>query len=433
MEVKKQQDHNVVALPVDSWYGAKQLDYLFRWKEFRFPKSWDIEVFEPEGLAEVQPLGREQIRQQLQHPIASDPLRKLAESRRSAAIIVDDLTRPTPAFAVVPAILEELGAGGIREESIKIIIGLGTHRPPKKFEQQRKLGREVVERVEVINHNAFTTRIKRYKRPGGGPDIGIHRAVGDADLKIALSSLNPHGGAGFGGGAKAVLPAVADYRTIRFNHEYAWEERGTIYPEEIQSACIRKDMEETARIVGLDFSINLVVTPFKEVVGVFGGDVVRAHREGCVRARDLYLTRVPVEQLDVVVANGYPFDTDISQSHRGSWPEKYGRAGVLVGRAGDGWPYHGDHGKSYKVYRRMKREQQPVAGYQFKGTREYGVENPRYFFSETLDPAVFYERSTPRILFNEWDELIDELDMGKKPARVGIFPYASLQLEHQEG
>ena len=430
MKIKKERGRYVAMLPTASWYGGKKPDHLFKRQKLWFPESWDIELFEPDGVEKMQPMDEDQIRHKIQNPIASDPLRKLAENRKTAAIIVDDLSRPTPAFAVMPSILEELKAGGIREENIKIIIGVGTHRPLKKFEQRRKLGKEVVDRIEVINHNTFTTKIKRFKRPDGGPDIGIHSAVGEAELKITIGGITPHGGAGFGGGAKAVLPAVSAYDTIQFNHDsYAWEGYGIIYPEKIRTACIRRDMEEAARIVGLDFSVNLVFTPYKETIDLFCGDYIKAHRQGCLLAKDLYLTDTPGEKLDIIIANGYPFDTDIGQSHRGSWPEKYGRASVLLGGAKDGWAYHGDNGKSYKVFRRMKREQKRLDAYTFKGTASSDLEENLYYYSGVINPSIFYERGTNRKFYNEWDRLIDELDSKYERATVGIFPYASIQLE----
>ena len=126
--------------------------------------SKDIEVFEPDGVDDLLPIDDDQIQLAIRNPIGSEPLRKIAESRKNAVIIVDDLSRPTPAFAVMPHILEELKTGGIGEGDIRIIIGVGTHRPIKRFEQRRKLGKDIVDRVEVINHNAFTKKIKRYRR-----------------------------------------------------------------------------------------------------------------------------------------------------------------------------------------------------------------------------------------------------------------------------
>ena len=428
MEIRNSRNGFAIRLPTESWYGSRRFNRLYNLREFWFPRSWNIEVFEPDGVKGIRPLSDGEIRKGVQQAIGTQPLRKLAEDRKDAVIIVDDLSRPTPAFAVMPTILDELRAGGIGPDRTKIIVGVGTHRPITVAEQRRKLGKEIVDRVEVVNHNAFTRRIKTYKRPGGGPDFGINRIVADADLKIAVGGIIPHGGAGFGGGGKAILPSVASYASIRFNHNtYAWEGYGIVYPEEIQSACIRKDMEGCARAVGLDFSVSLVFTPFKQVVGVFSGDFVTAHREGCAFARRLYLTDLPAEHLDIVIADSYPMDTDIGQSRRGSWPEKYSKKSVLIAGARDGWAYHGDNGKSYRVYRQMKK-QRPLDAYRFKGTDEDPGKDGLYY-SPTLTSGAFYQRDAKRRFFNRWDEVIAGLDGDGREVTVGIFPYASLQLE----
>lgn len=428
MKIRKVPNGFAIWLPTESWYGDRRFRYLYNLREFWLPRSWNIEIFEPDGAEEMRPLSNDEIRRELQQAIGTEPLRELAEGRRDAVIIVDDLSRPTPTFAIIPFILDELIAGGIDEGKTKIIIGVGTHRPITKREQRKKLGKEIVDRVEVVNHNAFTRRIKTYRRPNGGPDLSISQIVGDADLKIAVNGIIPHGGAGFGGGAKAILPSVATYDTIRFNHDtYAWEECGIVYPEEIQSDCIRKDMELCARAVGLDFSVNLVFTPFKEILGVFGGDFIKAHRQGCAFAQKLYLTEAPSEQLDIVINDSHPLDLDITQSYRGAWPEKYGKTSVLVAGARDGWSYHGDSGKSYRVYRRM-RKQQPLDFYRFKGTGG-AEEKDGLYYSPVLSSGEFYERDSRHRFFNRWDELITGLDSKGRGMTVGIFPYASLQLE----
>ena len=140
MEIKEERERFSIELPTASWYGPRSTGHLFKRREFGFPKTWDIQVFEPAGLKGVRVLSEDEIRKSLREPVGVEPLRKLAGERKSAAIIVDDLTRPTPAFAVLPAILEELEAGGLGEEDIRIVIGMGLHRPLKRFEQRRKVG-----------------------------------------------------------------------------------------------------------------------------------------------------------------------------------------------------------------------------------------------------------------------------------------------------
>ena len=430
MEIRLSRNGSAVHLPTDSWYGNRRFGQLYNLRPFEFPKSWDIHFFEPDRAAEMQPLSDAEIGEGVRTPIGASALRKLAESRKDAVIIVDDLSRPTPAYAVIPHVLEELQAGGITPENTTIIIGLGTHRPITRAEQRRKLGKEIVDSIRVVNHSSFTRRLKTYRRLNGGPDFSINRIVGDADLKISVSGILTHGGAGFGGGGKAILPSVAAYKTIRYNHStFVWEGNGIVYPRQITSPGIRRDMELCAREVGLDYSVNVVYSPLKEVLGIFGGDFVDAHRAGCRKARDLFLTTPPKEQLDIVISNSHPMDTDIGQSHRGTWPEAYGKQSVLVASARDGWAYHGDGGKSYRTYRQLQKSQKPLDSYRFKGTAESANNEARAYFSPTIGDEIYYEQDGKRRFYSRWEHVIAGLDGTGQQKTVGIFPYASMQIE----
>ena len=116
--VRKTRDGSFLTLPMNSWYGGSQFDHLFELREFPIPSKWDVQIFEPQGLRGAVPLSAEQILRGLRDPIGADSLTEMASGRRDAVIIVDDLSRPTPAFAVLPHILDELAAGGLREEVV---------------------------------------------------------------------------------------------------------------------------------------------------------------------------------------------------------------------------------------------------------------------------------------------------------------------------
>ena len=100
---------------------------------------------------------------------------------------------------------------------------------------------------------------------------------------------------------------------------------------------------------------------------------------------------------------------------------------MLVAGARDGWAYHGDNGKSYRTYQ-QSRKHRPGDGYQFKGTNDR--QHPSgFYYSPTLAPHAYYERSTKRRFLNQWEEVITGLDHQGRDVTVGIFPYASLQIE----
>ena len=86
-------------------------------------------------------------------PIESRPLRELAAATRTAAIAVDDITRPTPIAEVLPIVLSELE--GIAPENIKILVALGAHRPMVRTELERKLGAAIVDEFDIEQHHPY--------------------------------------------------------------------------------------------------------------------------------------------------------------------------------------------------------------------------------------------------------------------------------------
>ena len=80
-----------IRLPWGAWYGDET-------RELLVPDRWRVTV-PPAPAAPV--LSEAALRRALAAPIGTAPLRELARGKRSAAIVVDDLTRPTPA-SVIP-------------------------------------------------------------------------------------------------------------------------------------------------------------------------------------------------------------------------------------------------------------------------------------------------------------------------------------------
>lgn len=134
-----------VDIPWAAWYGDEKL-------RLDFDESWDLEVCRMRGGSDI---GDQGIRQALAESIGAPSLREFARGKDSAAILVDDLSRPTPAFRLLPYILEELAEAGISEDRVKIICALAAHRPMTRDDLIKKVGFDLVERMQVLNHNAY--------------------------------------------------------------------------------------------------------------------------------------------------------------------------------------------------------------------------------------------------------------------------------------
>ena len=128
-----------------SWYGKE---------EFRLtlPEGWRLI---DARMRNARTLSDAQIQEQLRQPIGSAPLRDLARGRRDACVAIDDLTRPTETFRILPEVLDELRAAGLRDEQLCVLVSLGTHRPLTRSDLLKKVGDRVLRAVRVYNHNPY--------------------------------------------------------------------------------------------------------------------------------------------------------------------------------------------------------------------------------------------------------------------------------------
>ena len=146
---------------------------------------------------------RESITEAMRHPYGIPSLGKLTSGKDRIIVLVDDVTRPTPLKKILPTILEQLCTEGAKAEKIKIIIGLGTHRPMSDAEIKEHLGHEIVENFTIANHDFKDDRkLSNLGTTELGIPAVVNREVVDADFVLSVGNIVPHNAAGWGGGAK---------------------------------------------------------------------------------------------------------------------------------------------------------------------------------------------------------------------------------------
>ena len=252
-------------------------------------------------------LSDSQIRAGLVKPIHSETLRNLALKRKEVAVIVDDMTRPTQCFRIVPHVLRELDRAGIPDDHVRFVVALGGHGMNNRADFVKKLGEETVERFPIYNHNPFSNLRDLGTTKRGAP-VQVNNEVMTCDLKIGVGCIIPHSMAGFSGGGKIILPGVASIEGISHNHcKIGGECFGHISPTgfgPVENNASRADIVEAAKMAGLDFKVDVVVNERGETSGLFAGDPYEAWKRGVEVAKRTYLTDSPTD-VDVVVANAY--------------------------------------------------------------------------------------------------------------------------------
>jgi len=304
-----------VRLPWGAWYE----DTTHR---LPLPRAWQVDRLEP---ADAPGWAPERIEAALVAPIASPPLAELARGRRTAAIVVDDLARPTRTADVLPALIEQLEGAGLDRSGITVLVATGTHGALTPEQIERKLGADVAKTVRVEVHDARTSTLPTEIRYGNEP-LRINRTFLEAELKLTVGCVLPHSFAGYSGGAKLLLPGLADVKATARSHKFV--EMGLRGGGDPNENRFRLEIERLARELGLSYTVCVVPNSRRETAGVFAGDLVAAHREACRTAARVYATPLG-ETYDCVVLNAYPKDVDLVQAENALVALKTARAPVV--------------------------------------------------------------------------------------------------------
>ncbi|CAA9318625.1 MAG: Transcriptional regulator [uncultured Gemmatimonadetes bacterium] len=290
----------------------------------------------------------------VRRPIGAAPLRSLATAESTVAIAISDITRPTPSERLVPWILAELAH--VPRGNFVILNGTGSHRPNTRAELVTMLGAEVVDTVRVVNHDAFAeTGLTHLGDTSYGGEVWVSDEWLRADVRIVTGFVEPHFFAGFSGGPKGVVPALAGIRTIKHLHnaQMIGDPRSTW--ARLEGNPVQGEIREAVAMAPPHFLVNVAINSRRGITAVWAGHYLRAHEEAC-RFVATHAMRAVDRAFDVVLSSnsGYPLDQNVYQSVKGMSAAarivKPGGAIVVAAECSDGLPEHGN----YKQLLRMR-------------------------------------------------------------------------------
>ena len=185
---------------------------------FELPKSWQVlsNVVPDSGM-----VGKriyQMVSESIANPIGTLPLGQFMKATDRVVIIVDDFARPTPKREILTCLIDHLEKFGVKDHQVDILFGTGTHRPLSEHEVERAMGKELLRKIRYTIHDCHSTKLVSIGRLKNGAEIKVNSLIEEADFRIAIGSILPHPMNGFGGGGKAILPAVCGYETIRDHH-----------------------------------------------------------------------------------------------------------------------------------------------------------------------------------------------------------------------
>jgi len=247
----------------------------------------------------------------IENPIGTEPLGKLLSPGDKISIIVDDLTRDTPVSTVFPLLLNKLRELGVKNRDITVIMATGIHKRQNVEDLVKRIGGRPPEGVKLLVHDPLDkNKLSLIGFTSIGTPVWINEAVVESDFKLGIGSIRPHAEAGFSGGGKIILPGVSAWEAIGKNHilYISPKSRTGI----VEGNPFREDIEECARIAGLNFVVNTVFNAEGEIAGIYAGDPIEAQREGAKTVRFICENRVE-EKADILIMGFGPKDETVWQ------------------------------------------------------------------------------------------------------------------------
>lgn len=402
----------VYELPSNSNYGDAPIS-------IDFPENWDVHISKIAGY-DTPELTGEEIACKIHRAIGTRPISDGAVGKKSAVIIIDDITRPTPCGKVAGAVISELLSAGVPKENIWFVVALGTHGVMYREQFVKKLGEELVEEYEVHNHNLFFNHIFLGNTTNNVP-VEINADVMSADYKIGIGATMAHSYYGFSGGAKCVLPGVSSLRTITRNHSFTTTAEFNMGNPH---TLMRSDAEQAARMMGLDFKIDVILNGHARICNLFAGDF-EAEMAQCAEYAAGHFAAEFVGGCDVVIANNYfkPAEANCAYTPEVIASLKDGGSFVLAANSPFGPCVH---------FLYDKWGHSAPGGMMWSGcyTKGKNMKNAVVFAQHTVkgmrDPWYIDEHSGA-VYAKKWSDVLRIIDNGT-PKKAVVYPNAECQV-----
>jgi nickel-dependent lactate racemase len=261
------------------------------------------------------------VRDALAQPVGALPLAELARGKRSACILICDITRPVPNGLFLAPLVRTLLDAGVPRAGITVLVATGLHRPNEGDELGDLVGDPwVLDAVTVVNHDATVDRdhVLLGRTPGRATVVRLDRRLVEADLKIATGLVEPHFMAGWSGGRKVIAPGVAHAETITTFHNSAFMAHPRAANCVLEGNPLHEEQLAIVDMLGGALALNTVIDDQRQLAFVNFGEVVESHLRAVSFARGYAQVSVPRRFRTVVTsAAGYPLDKTYYQTVKG--------------------------------------------------------------------------------------------------------------------
>ena len=259
----------------------------------------------------------------LDKPAAGRGLAEVARGARRVTVLVPDATRKASLPEVLPVVLSRLAAAGVAAEAVTVLVACGTHPPAGEAELAALVG-PLPAGVRLLQHDAHDeSTLVRVGALASGEPVRLHRAAVEADLLLAISTVQHHYFVGFGGGWKLVFPGVAGYAEIQANHGKVLDlssdpprRHPRCEPGVLEGNPVAEEVVATAALRRPDFALLLVAGGAGAPAWSAAGPLEAVFPLACEKVREWFEVEAGPFPRVVVSAGGYPTDHTLIQAHK---------------------------------------------------------------------------------------------------------------------
>ncbi len=274
----------------------------------KFEEGRPVEIVSPADT----PPDPESIRRSIANPIDSKDFATFISDKKKILVVVNDHTRSTPTAEVLNSL-------DLRGKEVTTVIATGSHRSPDQRELEGILGSKTPPyggRV-VVHDSKDPTSLTPIGKTSRGTELSFNSLLFDADAIIPVASVEPHYFAGYTGGRKFLLPALADIDSITNNHCLAAEDDSKVL--RLEGNPVHDDFMEALERFGRFedmFSIQLVLNVKSQTSYSCSGHIVQSFKRAVEFANQIYVPKIQ-EKADIVISvNKPPLDIDLYQSQK---------------------------------------------------------------------------------------------------------------------
>ena len=282
---------------------------------FNIPKDFEVSTVNSKLCKPVTNVSLK-TKESILHPINSLPLSELVKGKKSACILVTDITRECPDEELLPPILETLETE-LNKEDISILIASGMHRNMTVEEKVSKYGKKIVENYMIIDHDSRDDKkLVNLGTTKNGAKIHVSKLAFESELLISLGVVEPHQFAGYSGGFKTMAIGAAGDVTISYTHSLNMLTHQKTGLTRLEGNPVYEDIIEIGKKAGLDFVVNVVIGKEHQILEIKSGEPQETQNVLIKFSQEI--NEIPVNKsYDVAVCGvGFPKDTNLYQVSR---------------------------------------------------------------------------------------------------------------------